>query len=351
MTAICAAARATLVAVLLCTALTAAAQAQDAAGPLALDAVHEAAVASSLDVSTRHADLAAARRHLDRAQRDPLATGLERLQAEHAVAAAEEAVVLAEAATRIMALQRHVAVLEAQDAVAAADGAAEIAERQLAADRVRFEAGVITALDLQRTEAEHESMLRALRDARSALDLAWSELSITLARPGQELRGAGLAPLPTTLPELPNLDTVLALDGSHHATLAAADRAAELAAVRLAGSDHEGTAPNDLAALRDDLATAERRRDDAYATALLQLRSSHQSALAAYDRFGEALAAEANAETTFIAQQVRAEAGEVSALAVRQAELDRERAAANRRTALHAAHLAWVRLEQVRLGG
>jgi hypothetical protein len=53
---------------------------------------------------------------------------------------------------------------------------------------------------------------------------------------------------------------------------------------------------------------------------------------------------------TLAAQRVHAEAGEFSPLALRQAEMERERSADAVRAARHAAWLAWWRLEQAVAG-
>jgi outer membrane protein TolC len=317
--------------------------------PMAMEEAQERAVAASAEVAERRADRASAERDLERALRDPLATRLERIEAEHAVAAAARALDAAVLDARIAAVQRFVAVLEAEDAVAAAHGAAEVAERQLAADRVRAEAGVLTDLDLTRAEQEAASAARAVSDADTTLSLAWAELAIVLGIPVGELEPHGLSPIDVTLPELPGIDQLQA-QTAPHAGIAAAERALQVARIRLAGGAHEGTPPNVLAGLEADVEHAERRVADVRASAALAVRSSYQSAVQAYARCAEAMANEVTAETTYAAQVVRFEAGELAPLALRQAELDRERAAATRRAALHAAVVAWYRLQQVQAG-
>jgi hypothetical protein len=335
-------------------ALTVGSAAADSNGPpapppLALEEAQELAVAASAQVAERRADLTSAERDHDRALRDPLATRLERIEAEHAVAAAAQALDASVLDARVVALQRFVAVLEAEDAVTAALGAAGVAERQLAADRVRAEAGVLTELDLARAEQEAASAARAVSDAETTLSLAWSELAIVLGIGVGELEAAGLSPLPATRPVLPSLEQLQA-QNVPHAAIAAAERGLQVARIRLAGGAHEGTPPNVLAALEADVEHAERRVADARASADLALRSSYQAAVQAYARHADAVSAEATAETTYAAQVVRYEAGELAPVALRQAELERERAAVTRRAALHAAVVACYRLEQVRAG-
>jgi hypothetical protein len=320
------------------------------AQPLALDELQRSALAASVDAAARASDLSSALRDLERAERDPLATPLERLQAAHAVAAARAALTAAELATELATLQRVTAVLEALDAQRAADGSAEVSARQQAADEVRAHAGVITGVDLARSTSSAEAAARSARDAAASLELAWSELALLVALPAPELVAAGLQPLSGDLPALPLLEAFIAEALEGHAGLAAARRGLEVAEIRLAGADHEGTAPNVLSALRADEAAARRRTEDIAASALLQLRATYQSTSQAFGRHAAAVADEATAETTLEAQRVRAAAGELAPLALRQAELDRARAAATRRAALHAAWVAWYRMEQARRG-
>jgi outer membrane protein TolC len=329
----------------------ASAAAQHAASPRTLEEIHGLALASSVDVASRTNDVAAAERDRERAGRDPLATALERLQAQHAVAAAREALEAARASNRLTTLQRVVAVLEAVDAQATAVGAGEVAERQLAADRVRAEAGMITSVDLDRSNAAADAARRSVSDALAAVSLARSELGLMVGLAADDLASAGLEPLSVDLPTLPPLDDVLAESRTTHAGMASAIRALEVVEVRLAGSDHEGTAPNALATLRTDRDASRRRVDDVAASASLQIRSTYQAVAQAYARYRSVLADEATADTTLAAMRVRAAAGEVSPLAMRQAELDRARASVTTRTALHAAWVAWYRLQQARIGG
>jgi hypothetical protein len=222
------------------------------AQPLALDELQRSALAASVDAAARASDLSSALRDLERAERDPLATPLERLQAAHAVAAARAALTAAELATELATLQRVTAVLEALDAQRAADGSAEVSARQQAADEVRAHAGAITGVDLARSTSSAEAAARSARDAAASLELAWSELALLVALPAPELVAAGLQPLSGDLPALPLLEAFIAEALEGHAGLAAARRGLEVAEIRLAGADHEGTAPNVLSALCAD---------------------------------------------------------------------------------------------------
>ena len=324
--------------------------AQSAPAPLDLDAAWSRAPEVSADVATRRNDLDVASRTAARAELDPLATGLERLQAEQGLAAAVAALASAERSARIAALQAYVAVIQAIDAEAQAVVRADLGQRNLAAARVRHEAGAITDLALSQAAADADAAERAARDAATDLAFAWSDLAAVVGIPADELRAAGLATVPTALPELPDLERGLASLATAHAGIAAAERALALAELRLRGVDHEGSSPNAISDARADVATAQRRVEDAVRNAEQQLRAAHQNLLVGYGRLGDARTADASAVTTLEAQQVRQEAGELSPIAWLQAQLDRERAAASLRASVHAAWLQWLRYEQAVAG-
>jgi outer membrane protein, heavy metal efflux system len=324
--------------------------AQSAPAPLDLDAAWSRAPEVSADVATRRIDLDIASRTAARAELDPLATGLERLQAEQGLAAAVAALASAERSARIAALQAYVAVIQAIDAEAQAVVRADLGQRNLAAARVRHEAGAITDLALSQAAADADSAERAARDAATDLAFAWSDLAAVVGIPADELRATGLAPVPPALPELPDLERGLASLASAHTGIAAAERALALAELRLRGVDHEGSSPNAVADARADVATAQRRVEDAVRNAEQQLRAAHQNLLVAYGRLDDARTADASAVTTLEAQRVRQEAGELSPIAWLQAQLDRERAAASLRASVHAAWLQWLRYEQALAG-
>ena len=341
----------TLALLVLLTVLASPALSQGAPAPLDLEDAWSRAPEMSADVATRRIDLDVASRTAARAELDPLATGLERLQAEQGLAAAAASLASAERSARSSALQAYVAVVQARDAEAQAAVRADLAQRNLAAARVRHEAGAITDLALSQAAADAETAERTARDAATDLAFAWSDLAAIVGIPADELRTAGLAPVPAALPELPDLERDLADLASVHAGIATAERALALAELRLRGVDHEGSSPNAISDARDDVATARRRVEDAVRNAEQQLRAAHQNLLVAYGRLDDARTADAAAVTTLDAQQVRQEAGELSPIAWLQAQLDRERAAASLRASVHTAWLQWLRYEQALAGG
>jgi hypothetical protein len=320
--------------------------------PLTLDEALHMARSHALEIATAEADVVAARRDLERVQRDPLATGLERVQVGHVLEASSETLAAAERTLRVTTLQRFTDVLEGLATVRDAHDQADVAARTLAAERVRAEAGLVTALDLARSEGDAERAERTAREAESDQALSWTELSLHVGVAGDDLRGRGLAPIDDEPPSLADLDALLeraaepAPGADRSASVASAERALAIARIQLAGIDHEAASPNAVADARDAVLAAERRVADTRAQAELQLRSSQQAYAAALGRYGDALANDANATTTLAAQRVRADAGELAPLALRQAEMERERSADAVRTARHAAWLAWWRLEQ-----
>lgn len=289
--------------------------------PLAFDAATGLALANAPDITGARSDLLAAERDLERALRDPLATGLERLQAQHTQQAAVAALAAAERSLRVSTLQHVTSVLEGEAALREARDQADVARRQLAADRVRAEAGTITELDLVRSEADAERARRAALEATSEQALRWSELALHVGLEVEALRERGLAAIEAPPPVLPPLGALL-----------------EQAGLRgdPAGAAHAGV--------------AERRLADALAQTELQLRAQQQSYAAALGRLADAAVSDANAATTLDARRVRADAGELAPLALRQAEMERERSADAWRAARHAAWLAYLRLEQAVAG-
>jgi hypothetical protein len=324
---------------------------QDVPARLDLEAAWSRAPEVSTDVATRRIDLDIANRTATRARLDPLATGLERLQAEQGLAAAAASLASAERAARISALQAYVAVIQAIDGAEEALVRADLAQRNLAAARVRHEAGAITDLAMSQSGADAEAAERAARDAATELAFAWGDLAAVVGGLADELRAGGLAPVSTDLAVLPDLDRDIATLATVHAGIASAERALALAELRLRGADHDGSSPNAVADARADVATARRRVEDTVRNAEQQLRAAHQNLLVAFGRLDDARSADATAVATLEAQRVRWQAGELSPIAWQQAQLDRDRVAASSRGSLHATWLQWLRYEQALAGG
>ena len=110
-------------------------------------------------LSSAAADVAAARDRLDAA----------RLQRDEQVRS-----------LTLLVRQAHNAGLSAEARVRAAEAAAAAADEELEVQRVRFEAGSVSALALARTEQQHSAQVHALAAARHALHAAVRQLQLTL---------------------------------------------------------------------------------------------------------------------------------------------------------------------------
>lgn len=326
----------------------AAAVASDA--PLDLESAWSLASCVASDVASRTAEVAAARRDMDRAQHDPLVAPLERLQLENTLASSEAALAAAERAAEREAFEAYANVLERGDAMREAVMRAEIAAAQLAAAQVRFEAGVITGLALEEARSDAEAASRAARDAVTADELAWIDLAAVVGLNVDALRDRGLEDVPDELPAVPELARDLEALASLHVGIAAAERALTLATIRLQGVDHQGSSPNAIDDARAALASAERRLEDVVRSAAQSLRSANQSLLVAYGRVQDASVADAAAAATLDAQRVRNLAGELAPIAWMQAQFDRSRSASSLTASVHAAWHVWFRYEQIRSG-
>lgn len=315
--------------------------------PLDLEHANARALVVASEIATRQAELEAARRDAQRAALDPLASTLDRLQADHGLASAEATLAAAERAAVRGAFDAYTGVLERLNAMREASARAEIAAAQTAAATVRYEAGVITALALEEARSTAEAARRAERDAATALDGAWIDLAAQIGLEVSALRAAGVVPLEAALPAEPDVDADLERLGTMHVGIAAAERSVALAHIRLQGTDHLGSSPNAVADARAALASAVRRFEDAEQGAAQQLRNAFQSLLVAYGRFEDAVVADAAAAATFEAQRIRNEAGELAPIAWLQARLDRDRGEASMHAALHVAYAAWLRYQQV----
>ena len=110
-------------------------------------------------LSSAPADIAAARDRLEaaRLQRDEQARSL-----------------------TLVVRQAHNAALSAEARVRAAEAAAASAEEELAVQRLRFDAGSVSALALARTEQQRLAQANALAAARHGLDAAIRQLQLTL---------------------------------------------------------------------------------------------------------------------------------------------------------------------------
>jgi outer membrane protein TolC len=322
-----------------------AAAAQELPAPLDLEAAAARAVETAADVRTAELDLAAAERELARVEADPTTLRVPRLNAQHAVAAAQDDLRNARAVARDAAADAFEGVLEAEDTAAIAEAALAIARTEAEAARIRLEAGAATRSDVDRADDAVRSAERDLRDARQALELARDRLASRLA----------VAEVPALAetdaePQVPGLEaTVARLD--ENAALRAARRSVTVAEARLEAVDVAFTVPrSEIESARDALETAEVRAGDLEDSLRLAVRQAHNAVLAAEGRWASAREQVATAEEDLRVATVRFEAGSIAEVTLERARLDLLRRQADARVARHGLRDALRSLETTILG-
>ena len=304
--------------------------------PLDLERAASLAVDVAAGVQSALLDLATAERDLARATADPTTLRVTQLQVDHAVARAATALRNAEASARDGAASAYTAALEADDQLALAEAALAIAATTREALAIQFEAGAATRLDVDRAEDDRRAAERDVVDAVAARALAYDRFASLIGADDADF-ALERAPEP---PPLLDLEAYL-VDLPANAQLQAADQQVVLAAAQLAAVDNPlSSAPADVAAARDRVETARLQRAEQERSLALLVRQAHNAARSADARVRAAEAAAASAREEFGVQQVRFEAGSVSALALARTERQaaaQEQALTAARHALHAA--------------
>ncbi len=313
-----------------------------AQAPLDLERAATLAVDVAAGVQTALLDLDTAERDLARAVADPTTLRVARLQADHAVARAATALRNAEASARDGAVSAYTAALEADDQLALAEAALAIAATAREALAIQFEAGAATRLDVDRAEDDRRAAERDVVDAVAARALAYDRLASLIGAEDADL-ALERAPEP---PPLLDLEAYLG-DLPANAQLQAADQQVALAAAQLAAVDNPlSSAPADVAAARDRVEAARLQRDEQERSLTLLVRQAHNAARSAEARVRAAEAAAASALEEYGVQQVRFEAGSVSALALARTE---RQAAAQEQALTAARHAFNAALRQLQL--
>jgi outer membrane protein TolC len=334
--------RRTLIALSLLLSL-APAQAQ---APLVVDAIVELAVEGAASVRSARLELMSAERDLARVATDPTVLRVARLQAEHAVERAVDALAGATARAADAATRAYTDALEADDRLAIAEAALAIAATARRAAGIQFEAGAATRLDVDRSDNELGSAERDLIDARAARALAYDRLASLLGLPEADLE---LSAWPTPGPVAP-LDRFLAALDRNAQVLAAAHQAV-LAEAQFAAIDNPiSSAPADVAAARDRLETARLQVDEQRRSLTLAVRQAYNGALAAEARVRSAEAAAATAHDDLRVQRLRFEAGSISALTLARTELQARQHDAQLAAARHALAAAVRHVELTVMG-
>jgi outer membrane protein TolC len=316
------------------------------AAQLTLDSAVQAATGASADVITARSDLAQAESAQRTSLADPLAIRLEQLQARHAVEAAEAALRSTLLRTRTAATTAYVAALEAADALATVELEHEIAVTSLEAQQLRFSAGAITALDLERARNSLQLAASNLQTARTSGELSQAELASLTGRTAELAAVDG----DVGAEALPAIQDLLEQAWQNNMGILAAGRALELATARLAAVDNAFTSKQETDAARAAVSAAELRIAEARRALELTLQGSHNAVQSAQARLSGMSTALETARTEHEAQAARYEAGTISLLAFKQGSVALENAAAAERSALHALLLARLRLEQAVLG-
>lgn len=297
-------------------------------------------------VLAARADLSAAEREAERVLADPFALRLPKLQAEGALAAAREALGGARLRAQTDVQDAFFGALGADGALRLAVQGHALAQRVLAATEVRFEAGAVLALDVERARNELRAAERSLREAETRRTLAHSTLAAQLGAASQRLQ----LHEPSATPPLPDLAAVLERLPDN-AEVRRAERAVTEARVSLEGVDNAFSARAEVEAARAAFEDAQ--------VALTELRASLEAAVRAEVGALAALesaleAAEASYATERAALQIaraRFAAGNVSELELAQTALDTATSAAAVRAARFDLARAVLAFESTLQGG
>ena len=321
-------------------------QTQTAAPAMTLNKALELSPDVAASVLTARATLSAAQRDLARVQADPLALRLDQLQAEQAVASAQSAVDTTLAALRLNTAQAYFDALEADDTLEVAQQQRDIAATTLQATQIRRDAGAATDLDLVNAQNDLAADERALQDATLARDLAYQNLSSLVGTQIQSLQSV----TPDDLTQAPSEAEALAEAENKNAQLLAAERAVALTQTQLEAVDNAFSARADIQAAQDALASAQTTLTDIRSTLSLTLRQRYNALTAAQSSLTSAEASYASSQDNLAAQQVRLDAGSISPLDLAAAQLGALQSRAALASALHAAWLATLQLEQTVVG-
>ena len=302
----------------------------DAAQALSLMDVMEIAPELDADVITASADLAAAERELRRTEGDPLALRLSRLEAQQRVASEQADLTSARLGAERDAAALYFGALEADDALDLARARRDIAQMTAQATQIRFEAGQVGRLELSRAQNDLAAAEREVASAEQRRTFAYGELASLLGQVDELRLLAPFAP-----PPVPPLEEVLGrLD--ENAALQRAAQAVEVAQVSLELADSSYSSQRDVEAAEDALASVRTQRRELRRSLDLSVRGAHNAALSARDAYQNARAALQSAEDELSAQRLRFEAGDVSCLALAEAERSVAESAAAARSAQYA---------------
>ena len=293
------------------------------------------------DVIAAGTALATAQRAASRATADPFALRLPKVQAEHALTNARTDLKNAQLTARAETQAAYFGALAAADALRIAEREQALAQTMLGATQIRFEAGAVTIVEVDRARNEGRTALRTLNAARTRQTLALGQLAgrlgisaaeLTLQEPKLELA-------------LTELEVLLGRLGENSEVIRA-EHALEEARLYLAGVDNAFSAKVELEGARAAYQGAQSGLTELRWSLGQSVRAAYTTAEALRDALRAAQEGEATEQTALKVQQARFEAGSASRVELLQAEIDAAKSAALVRTARYDLAGAIIALEE-----
>ena len=275
------------------------------------------------DVIAARTALATAERAAARATADPFALRLPKVQAEHGLEDARNNLSNARLAARDETQAAYFEALAATDAVRLAERELALTQTTLEATQIRFDAGAVTIVEVDRARNDSRTATRTLNAARTRRTLAQGQLAGRLG-----VSAASLAlqepKLDSTLPELGTLLSHLETNSE----LIAAKHTRQEAQIYLEGVDNAFSAQVELESARAAYSGAQSGVTQLRRSLEQSVRAAYTTAEALRDALRAAQEGEATEQTALKVQQARFAAGSTSRVELLQAEIDAAKSAA-----------------------
>ena len=271
--------------------------------------------------------LATAERAAARATADPFALRLPRIQANHGLEDARNNLSNARLAARAETQTAYFEALAATDAVRLAERELALTQTTLEATQIRFEAGAVTIVEVDRARNDNRTATRTLNAARTRRTLALGQLagrlgvsaaSLALREPKLDLALPELGPL------LSRLET--------NSELITAKHTRKEAHIYLEGVDNAFSAQVELESARAAYSVAQSGVTQLRRSLEQSVRAAYTTAEALRDALGAAQESNTTERKALEVQQARFDAGSASQVELLQAEIDAARSAALVRT-------------------
>ena len=285
--------------------------------------------------------LTTAERTAARATADPFALRLPKVQAEHGLEDARTTLRNAQLAARTETQDAYLEALAAAEAVRLAEQEQALAQTMLGANQIRFEAGVVTVVEVDRARNDARNARRSLNAARTRKTLALGQLAGRLGVPAAEL-SLQEPKLELTLPELDGLLQQL----DDNSELKTAKHALKEARIYLGGVDNAFSAKVELESARAAYQGAQSGLKELRRSLEQNVRAAYTTAEALRDALRAAQEGNATEQTALEVQQARFEAGSASQVELLQAEIGAATSAALVRTARYDLAQAVLTLEE-----